>query len=476
MFEPGEDAQSVSIHVSVLSSLTMSEQEQKPTLSTWQWFVNDLTNVKLVWVKLIFFLQSAGLVVLFPYLSIHMKSMGFSLEDTAWVTSAMPIADILAPPLAGIIADKMGNFRVFMCIITFLNGASSLVLLLIPRLQDSSLVEDVALNITLGSTDISSSNADWTTSFWSYLASRGVLDVFRASSLTLFEGAMSSIIREHGGDYGLQKVFGTLGSILFGPLAGLVIDLGSKVVGTEDYSFAFYLYFGLRAAAAMVMLKLSLTFRRGERKVLTNAWAVLHNLDVISYLVAFFVLGVLWGYLENYLFWHLSDLGVKKIMMGVSLGAAALIGLPLSLFSKRLLQFFGHNWIVLMALIVYVIRLTTYSVTLNPHIIVALECLKPLSHSLIMISVFNFIMSVTPKEITPTMNSIFGAAYFGVGRGLGGLIGGFLMENYGTLPTFKSFAVMAGVATFLYSLVTFWIKIRNRVSYSEVPLRNTLPT
>lgn len=110
-------------------------------------------------------------------------------------------------------------------------------------------------------------------------------------------------LQEHGGDYGLQKVFGTLGSILFGPLAGLVIDLGSKVVGTEDYSFAFYLYFGLRGAATLVMLQLSLTFRRGEKKVLANTWKVLKNLDVISYLVAFFVLGVLWGYLENYLFW-----------------------------------------------------------------------------------------------------------------------------------------------------------------------------
>lgn len=449
------------------------DQQAEPSkVSTWQWFVNDLTNVKLIWVKLIFFLQSAGLVVLFPYLSIHMKSMGFSLEDTAWVTSAMPIADILAPPLAGIIADKLGNFRLFICIITFLNGASSLVLLLIPRLHVSSWGENVAFNTTLNTTNVSVTSVEWTTSFWSYLASRGVLDVFRASSLTLFEGAMSSIIREHGGDYGLQKVFGTLGSILFGPLAGLVIDLGSKVVGTEDYSFAFYLYFGLRGAAALVMLRLSLTFRRGEKKVLANAWKVLKNLDVISYLVAFFVLGVLWGYLENYLFWHLSDLGVKKIMMGVSLGAAALIGLPLSLFSKRLLQIFGHNWIVLMALIVYITRLTTYSLTLNPHIIVAVECLKPLSHSLIMISVFNFIMSVTPKEITPTMNSIFGAAYFGVGRGLGGLIGGFLMENYGTLPTFKTFAVIAGISAFLYLLVTFWIKIRNRVSYSEVPLNN----
>jgi hypothetical protein len=47
-----------------------------------------------------------------------------------------------------------------------------------------------------------------------------VLDVFKASSLTLFEGAVVVIIKEQGGDYGLQKLFGTLGAILFGPIAG----------------------------------------------------------------------------------------------------------------------------------------------------------------------------------------------------------------------------------------------------------------
>jgi hypothetical protein len=33
---------------------------------------------------------------------------------------------------------------------------------------------------------------------------RVILDIFRASSLMLFEGAVVAIIKEHGGDYGLQ--------------------------------------------------------------------------------------------------------------------------------------------------------------------------------------------------------------------------------------------------------------------------------
>ena len=34
-----------------------------------------------------------------------------------------------------------------------------------------------------------------------------------------------SIIKEHGGDIGLQKVFSTFGGLIFGPVAGILIDV-----------------------------------------------------------------------------------------------------------------------------------------------------------------------------------------------------------------------------------------------------------
>ena len=111
----------------------------------------DLTKTHLIWVKIIFFLQSASLVTLYPYLvrkghvsnfeiqqltfflqTIHLKSLGFTIEDASLVNSVIPLADVFGPPLAGYFADKLGNFRLFMAFMTFLNGASSLLLLAVP--------------------------------------------------------------------------------------------------------------------------------------------------------------------------------------------------------------------------------------------------------------------------------------------------------------------------------------------------------
>lgn len=41
-----------------------------------------------------------------------MRELGINVEETAIMSSVIPVIAILMPPLAGMIADKIGNFRV----------------------------------------------------------------------------------------------------------------------------------------------------------------------------------------------------------------------------------------------------------------------------------------------------------------------------------------------------------------------------
>ena len=53
-----------------------------------------------------------ALFVLYPYLTIHMRELGINVEETAIMSAVTPIVAIIMPPLAGMIADRIGNFRV----------------------------------------------------------------------------------------------------------------------------------------------------------------------------------------------------------------------------------------------------------------------------------------------------------------------------------------------------------------------------
>jgi hypothetical protein len=43
-------------------------------------------------------LQSASLVTLYPYLIVHLRSLGFTIEDASIVNTVVPLADIIGPP------------------------------------------------------------------------------------------------------------------------------------------------------------------------------------------------------------------------------------------------------------------------------------------------------------------------------------------------------------------------------------------
>ena len=47
-----------------------------------------------------------------PFMTIHMKSLGITVEETAIVSGIVPPFTILAPSMLGMIADKLGNFKV----------------------------------------------------------------------------------------------------------------------------------------------------------------------------------------------------------------------------------------------------------------------------------------------------------------------------------------------------------------------------
>ena len=88
-------------------------------LSIMCWIFHDFSLKHLIWIKLIFFLQSGSMTVLYPYLNLHMKSLGISIEEAAIINALIPILFIFTPPLASFLQNRLNNFRVLLCI---LNG------------------------------------------------------------------------------------------------------------------------------------------------------------------------------------------------------------------------------------------------------------------------------------------------------------------------------------------------------------------
>lgn len=64
--------------------------------------------------------------------------------------------------------------------------------------------------------------------FWLYLGIRVFIGIIGGTAFAMFEGAVIAILREQKADYGLQRIYGSIGGMISSPLSGLFIDWASQ--------------------------------------------------------------------------------------------------------------------------------------------------------------------------------------------------------------------------------------------------------
>ena len=72
---------------------------------------DDMLRKDLFVIKILLFLQSASLVVLYPYLTLHMVELGLSLQQVTFINLLLAMLEVITPIVTGVAADKIGNFR-----------------------------------------------------------------------------------------------------------------------------------------------------------------------------------------------------------------------------------------------------------------------------------------------------------------------------------------------------------------------------
>ena len=60
-----------------------------------RWVFNDFRLKHLIWIKVIFFFQSASMTVLYPFLNLHMKSLGLSIQEVAIINAVIPVSYLM---------------------------------------------------------------------------------------------------------------------------------------------------------------------------------------------------------------------------------------------------------------------------------------------------------------------------------------------------------------------------------------------
>ncbi|GBP83978.1 Major facilitator superfamily domain-containing protein 6-B [Eumeta japonica] len=176
--------------------------------------------------------------------------------------------------------------------------------------------------------------------------------------------------------------------------------------------------------------------------------------------------GTAWGYIESFLFWLLQDLGASRSLMGITITVGGVAGLPLLVLSGPIISRLGHANVIFIGFVFYAIRLLGYSLIYNPWLCLIFEALESVTSSLSFTAAVTYAARLSSTTTDTSVQGLLGGIYYGVGKGSGSLIGGYLMKQVGTRTTYQIFATATLVTGCIYYLFNRFY-LRKRIAMRE---------
>lgn len=85
-------------------------------------------------------------------MTIHMRQLGITVEETAFVYTVLPVSQVIGPPIAGFVADKFGNYKTVLVVNLILTIASSVGIMFVPSSGPVTADSAAAFNATANAT------------------------------------------------------------------------------------------------------------------------------------------------------------------------------------------------------------------------------------------------------------------------------------------------------------------------------------
>jgi len=393
--------------------------------------------------KAVYFFLSGAFSCVTPFLTIFFESMGFSHSQTGLLFSIQPFLGFFGGSLGTLLADKTRKYK----------------LVLVSGLTLTSFLRLALFGVH---------------DFWPMLAVVFATETVSSPIYPLLDNAVLEVLRSQTQSYGKIRLWGAVGWGIFAALMGWII--------TFTGLHAAFVGFGVLAAITILLLTFlpmgrprlhdeihhqqRLRERREDSTVLTLL-RLFSSFEVAAFFVTVFCLGFCMGAILTVLFIFLQSLGADEIVMGLSITFTCIAEVPFFFFFQRLVKVIGVRGILYLSFVCYVIRLIYYSFLQNPWLVLPAELLHGITYAAAWSACVLHAKSLAPRGLEATMQGLLTGTHWGIGVGVGALVGGVLLENFGAVDTFRITAGFAVCGMLIFFFSNLIIDFRGRRSKNE---------
>ncbi|XP_031571125.1 major facilitator superfamily domain-containing protein 6-like [Actinia tenebrosa] len=273
---------------------------------------------------------------------------------------------------------------------------------------------------------------------------------------------------EGSSQFGKQRVFGAIGFGLGSFLTGMAID---KTVGfnyfqlnylkndgsnesNPNYLTAFFLYLGVNSILLMfVSCGLDVSRESKSKIIMTHVKKILSRGMVVCFLIYIFIMGVVGGTIMLFLFWFLENLGASQSLLGLSSAIMSISEVPIFPLCAKMINAIGHVGVLFLSLTCSIIRLTCYTFLQDPWYVLLIEPLHGISLAAMWSTSISFACAVSTPDVYTTMEGVTTGFHYGLGWGLGAVIGGAFYNLYGPRNLFRWCILLCCVGYIFLGLV-----------------------
>ncbi len=342
--------------------------------------------------SLYYFLYFGAISVLFPYLALFYKGQGLTGGQIGLLAAISPIISFFSAPLWTGAADASHRHKLvtMVCILGVV-----IVTFIFPNIA----------------------------SFGGLLLMISIYSLFGAPTGSLVDSAVLALLGDRKERYGRIRLWGTVGYGVVAPFAG-------ELIGRLGIKWAFWGYAILMMGGLLVVIRIPFRQSHSNSSFRSGVRVLIANQPWMLFLVMVFIAGIGMATINNYLFLYMQSLGASKTLMGFALTISTISEIPALFFSDHLLRRFGARGMLIIAMTTIGLRLTCYSLTTQPWVILVIQLCHGLTFAAIYTAGVHYAYQIAPTGMKATTQGMFTGTYMGFGSAAGGLLGGILMDYF----------------------------------------------
>lgn len=467
-------------------------------------------NKNLLVLKLYYFFTFSAQACIKPFYPVFFRHVGMSAQQTGIIIGLQPLARFIGAPVCGALADKYRKHRIAMLVMFIVSTTLQFSLVFVHPNEESSMERNLCNNSSIWN---SSKRENATGTMWPCGNTRNcslftvdrncgnnsvlnmsemanspgqrrnnnktflvlvillfVISLFDNSN-SLADAAAVKYLTDlgRGGDYGKQRMWGTVGWGSIAVISGFTIDQSAQHLNQSQFLIAFcgFLLFSILTIITVFKLPVESLEDKSKPKIIQNVWTLLSDCRIVTFLIAILIMGTCMSTIDVFLFWFLQDLDGNHLLMGLTLCMTCVAEVPIMFYSGHLIKWIGHHGVLYLTLVCYTVRYLSYSFIPNAWYVLAIEPLHGVTFGAMWAATTCYGGIISPEGLRATVMGLVSATHFGLGRLIAGFGGGAVYSKYGPRVLFRSLAVISAVTCLLFVISQKLLKKRSQANYSH---------